>query len=916
MKKIIFCFLFLLISFMVVSVETVSAQETCDKSTVEVVFRDSQGNFIPDINFSIHVQVDDADGQAKPGSKVASGKVSNITGIGTVSFTSKYTNFVIKAWDQNANVGEFYFYDDLTVCGDTVRVTEDLSAIKFVFRDTDNELIRNQAFSIYTQRYDADGKPIKEKQDLVAKLNTSEEGEKTIYVPDSFRSIDGRGTDYYIMETEGTDSGIYRKFDILVNEGDTTTVDYVFSDVVFNVKDKQGVAFPAGEKLSVYKQIVNDKGDDDFGDLVKTIYTDDNGVANLQYPAGTYIVRLIGENNKNFDFFNIEISENERSEYPLSPDGDWSPGQGACELQSSFTINTRDMDGEVLSGVKYELYEQELDINGVPKATIKKLEGEVDALGTAVGLFNPDPRKKYALKLYLHNPTVGEFWYFNEIQFSCGSDLTLVKHLPALKVVLRNGDNSLVKNKKFSLYTQKFDVDGFPVREKKDLVSSDFTTSVDGQAEIYISSDHLFDKDKRGTYVLEVIGENNEKYTEYGIKTKADKNTNLEYIFSDIVVDLKQANGQVLVGKEITAYSRSLDAKGEYVLGSKQQTVETDENGKARFPLPVGFYVLRIKDSLGNNINFWNIRVSDRKRNTKSLTINTTKVSTYDGGANANVPNKAFTVYSLKENNEGTYERYKKIKAMKTGAGAYKDLILASNPYLFVATKDKQEYGVAIYASDKKFQEPVINFSNTGLITQDQKYSLERPAREMPMFKKLAGRILLQVESLGEAWYVDTNSYKRYYMKDGLAAYEMMRKFGLGISNADLKKIPIGLDDRFEEFDYDGDSVPDKMEEAIGTDMYNQDSDGDGFEDGEEIKNGFDPLGKGSLHLNQGLADKLKGKILLQVESKGEAWYINPENGKRYYMKDGDSAYEIMRFLSLGITNDNLEEIEVGSLAQ
>jgi len=31
------------------------------------------------------------------------------------------------------------------------------------------------------------------------------------------------------------------------------------------------------------------------------------------------------------------------------------------------------------------------------------------------------------------------------------------------------------------------------------------------------------------------------------------------------------------------------------------------------------------------------------------------------------------------------------------------------------------------------------------------------------------------------------------------------------------------------------------------------------------------------------LAQKLSGRILLQVESKGEAWYINPSNLKKYF---------------------------------
>ena len=59
---------------------------------------------------------------------------------------------------------------------------------------------------------------------------------------------------------------------------------------------------------------------------------------------------------------------------------------------------------------------------------------------------------------------------------------------------------------------------------------------------------------------------------------------------------------------------------------------------------------------------------------------------------------------------------------------------------------------------------------------------------------------------------------------------------------------------------------------------------------------------------------RLNGKILLQVEAHGEAWYVDPKTGYRYYMKDGDAAYQIMRFLSLGITNENLRKIAVGDL--
>src|SRR5574344_252261 len=50
------------------------------------------------------------------------------------------------------------------------------------------------------------------------------------------------------------------------------------------------------------------------------------------------------------------------------------------------------------------------------------------------------------------------------------------------------------------------------------------------------------------------------------------------------------------------------------------------------------------------------------------------------------------------------------------------------------------------------------------------------------------------------------------------------------------------------------------------------------------------------------LASQLAGRILLQVESRGEAWYVNPKDLKKYYLGKPDDAYNLMRQLSLGIS--------------
>lgn len=119
---------------------------------------------------------------------------------------------------------------------------------------------------------------------------------------------------------------------------------------------------------------------------------------------------------------------------------------------------------------------------------------------------------------------------------------------------------------------------------------------------------------------------------------------------------------------------------------------------------------------------------------------------------------------------------------------------------------------------------------------------------------RLTGRILLQTESHGEAWYVDPVSKKRLYMKDGETAYQMLRSFGLGIGEVDYAKIEAG---------------------------------------------------------NNVLKERLKGRILLRVQSKGEAYYINPTNLTVHYLRDGAAAYSVMRELSLGIADRDLNRIPI-----
>ena len=191
--------------------------------------------------------------------------------------------------------------------------------------------------------------------------------------------------------------------------------------------------------------------------------------------------------------------------------------------------------------------------------------------------------------------------------------------------------------------------------------------------------------------------------------------------------------------------------------------------------------------------------------------------------------------------------------------------------------------------------------------------SLPNFANGTTINEQVKGKILLQVEENGEAWYIYPQDNNAYYLGRPKDAFDIMRELGLGISNNDLLKLPIGLITTTTGSDSDNDGLSDLLEESIGTNANNHNTDHDEFDDKQEIENGSNPLGGGNMIFDTELMSKLSGRILLQVESKGEAWYINPTNQKRYYLGRPENAWQIMRTLGLGISNKNLALIKTAN---
>lgn len=158
----------------------------------------------------------------------------------------------------------------------------------------------------------------------------------------------------------------------------------------------------------------------------------------------------------------------------------------------------------------------------------------------------------------------------------------------------------------------------------------------------------------------------------------------------------------------------------------------------------------------------------------------------------------------------------------------------------------------------------LIALASAFLLTLPAVVAMPAKAMHSSVAENTSGKILLQVEQNGEAWYVYPENEKRYYLGRPQDAFDIMRYLGLGITNADLNKIP---------------------------------KDGTPWD------------------CPAGIKERVRGRILLQVQEHGEAWYIHPDSGKRFYLGRPDDAFRIMRELGLGATDSDIESINETTIA-
>lgn len=762
-------------------------------SNVDVTIRDGNGILLTGRNFDIYTQKADIDGKPIIGDHLGRYDTGN-TGVYGIFLPSDTYVFRFDGsggqyyylWGQKIDESQFY------------KIDYKLSTFHIVARGIDNQLLSKTRVEIYKQDKDVSGKLIL--GNLIVGGDTGPTGGIDFYLPQATYAIQ-------IISRDGFKYVIWNKS---IQEYEYLTVEYQLSalKVVIKGVDEE---LQTNINIEVYEQKLDFDGKKILGDRKISKRTATDGTADFYMPAGDYVVVIYSPDNSKYYLWNQIIEENKTLliEYKMS----------------AFRIIFKNSEDELIKNITISVYEQGYDAAG--NKILGKLLGSKNSGEEGVVKFYFSPGK-YVFKI---NGNAGLDYYFWERKLEEQEISKTSLYLSAIRITVKDQEGNYIKEVSVKVSTQKIDIEGKPIIDK-DLIT--VSTGKIGYYDVYLPANKyaltyrekvLFDIDVKGGKTTFVTLEKKGEEIEFrGVEEPLTAGNRPDgtlirtlisgriyileggqrrYITSPSVFTAKGYNWEdviIISQEEMVSYPEGepiLDEliikEGDLVKAGRDPAVYLIENGKRRLiPSP------QIFESHG----FWWSSI---------ITVYKSQLDQYPDGA-------PLEMKTLEKRADKTL-----IKGI-------------NNPAVYLIENGKKRP----FISGSVFESLGYDWAKIIIVSENELniYSLG----EIITFTIKGDGAL--VKSLHHpAVYLIENGKKRPILNDRVFSVKGYSWLDIVVvSNEELANYTEGEIIGFEPTDVDHDGLTAEEETKVGTDPNNDDTDGDGYLDGEEVNNGYNPL--------------------------------------------------------------------------
>ncbi len=692
------------------------------------------------------------------------------------------------------------------------------------------------------------------------------------------------------------------------------------SKVSVTINDYSGHPIKSG-KFSISEQTVDANGDPAPGKLLTTGFIDKytglgSATVNLTNGISKYALKVSNPIFEGTDFWYYD-----QLNLACGQDATSTVSLGAIKFRVTANI------GDLQKNTKFIVYKQTIDANGLPVPYGKEV-GSSDTGVMGEKLFYL-PRREQTIDMptdfYLMEIRNAKGLKFYKYDLEPPENTLMELDYRFSDMIIRVKDETsgaLLPNIKLNLFERlPGKTGGYETGRMINVLETDNNGQIYYQ---YPAGNYILQYTKPSGAKVNFVDINidNEVRQEYDILISEYNQVARCDIKSKLQLSFRDFDDKIISNLNFSIYEQKLDDNGVPVAGGKISSGRVDTNGLASldfYPQPAKTYLLQVCDKSYVFGCFWFNSLNWQCQENLSLNQNLKSVDVVLRNSSGSLmPGQKFKIYLKQTNVDG------KIVVDKTKQVGQFILSSKGDFRLYLDNRkingEEIEYLLAVDYNKKEVFAPfkILDDSKTVLeyVVGDPLKLYRQPIKVDSLAHKLSGRILLQTEANGEAWYVNPNNGKRYSLGRPEEAFAVMRSLSVGVTNIDLNKIRANVDIISPtDVDADGDSLADVLEQGLETDPNSADTDNDNYDDYTEVKSGFNPKGNGSLKFDNGFINKNLGRIFLQIEGRGEAWYVNPVNRQRYYLSRPADAFAIMRHLGLGITNDDLEKIPLGTVA-